>query len=56
MLLTGNLSLKKPEGTDVVNIDDLNQNMDILDVEVEELRQRIELIQQSLDKLILGGM
>lgn len=37
MQLTGNLSLKKPEGTDVVNIDDLNQNMDILDVEVTKL-------------------
>lgn len=37
MKLTGNLNLKKPEGTDVVNIDDLNQNMDILDVEVTKL-------------------
>ena len=31
---TGNYNLKKPEGTDVVNIDDLNGNMDILDTEV----------------------
>ena len=31
---TGNYNLKKPEGTDVVNIDDLNGNMDILDAEV----------------------
>lgn len=34
MQLTGNLSLKKPEGTDTVNIDDINGNMDKLDVEV----------------------
>ncbi|WP_198957482.1 pyocin knob domain-containing protein [Paenibacillus selenitireducens] len=34
MKTTGNLALKKPEGTDIVNIDDLNANMDILDTEV----------------------
>ncbi len=34
MRTTGNLSLKKPEGTDVVDIADLNGNMDILDAEV----------------------
>jgi parallel beta-helix repeat protein len=34
MLLTPNLSLKKPEGTDTVNIDDINSNMDILDTAV----------------------
>lgn len=31
---TANLNLKKPEGTDIVNIEDLNGNMDILDTEV----------------------
>lgn len=34
MKTTGNLSLKKPDGTDVVDIADLNGNMDILDMEV----------------------
>lgn len=34
MKTTGNLSLKKPEGTDVVDIADLNGNMDMLDAEV----------------------
>ncbi|MRN57037.1 hypothetical protein [Paenibacillus monticola] len=31
MQTTGNLGLKKPEGTDIVDITDLNGNMDILD-------------------------
>lgn len=31
MKTTGNLGLKKPEGTDIVDINDLNGNMDILD-------------------------
>lgn len=31
MQLTPNLNLKKPEGTDVVNIEDLNKNADVLD-------------------------
>lgn len=34
MKYTGNLNLKKPEGTDIVNIDDLNENADILDLAV----------------------
>lgn len=34
MQYTGNLKLKKPEGSDVVNIEDLNDNFDKLDVEV----------------------
>ncbi|MEG6521184.1 hypothetical protein [Desulfotomaculum sp. 1211_IL3151] len=34
MKYTGNLNLKKPEGTDIVNIDDLNENIDILDLAV----------------------
>ncbi|OMD05764.1 hypothetical protein MKX34_10260 [Paenibacillus sp. FSL R5-0636] len=31
---TGNLGLKKPEGTDLVDIDDLNYNADILDTAI----------------------
>jgi hypothetical protein len=34
MQQTPNLNLNKPEGTDVVNIDDLNANMDILDAKL----------------------
>lgn len=34
MKYTSNLNLKKPNGTDIVDIDDLNENMDILDTEM----------------------
>ena len=34
MKTTANMGLKKPEGTDVVNIDDLNYNADIIDTEM----------------------
>ena len=37
MQTTGNLNLKKPEGTDIVDINDLNDNMDILDSEVSRV-------------------
>lgn len=36
MKTTVNLGLKKPEGTDVVNIDDLNYNADIIDTELQK--------------------
>lgn len=36
MQYTGNLKLKKPEGSDVVNIDDLNDNADIMDKEISK--------------------
>lgn len=37
MLLTPNYNLKKPEGTDVVDIDDINENADIIDSKLKEL-------------------
>lgn len=36
MKTTVNLGLKKPEGTDVVNIDDFNYNADIIDTELQK--------------------
>ncbi len=41
MKYTANLKLKKPEGTDVVNIDDLNDNVDILD---NELAKKVDKV------------
>lgn len=35
MQTTGNYGLKKPEGNDVVNIDDLNYNADVIDVQLK---------------------
>ena len=37
MQLTGNYNLKKPEGTDVVNIQDFNDNADIMDAQLKLL-------------------
>ena len=44
MRLTTNLGLKKPEGTDVVNIDDFNYNADILDAKVKEISNKLSSI------------
>ncbi|MEK4520028.1 hypothetical protein NSS64_32615 [Paenibacillus sp. FSL H8-0122] len=38
MKTTGNLGLKKPDGTDIVDINDLNGNMDILDTAVKAVQ------------------
>jgi hypothetical protein len=38
MKLTTNYSLKKPEGSDVVNIDDFNYNADIIDGAIQEVK------------------
>lgn len=42
MKFTTFLRLKKPESTDYVQVEDLNENMDILDSEMEELSNKSE--------------
>ena len=44
MKLTTNYSLKKPEGSDVVNIEDFNYNSDILD-------NKLKLVDADLSSL-----
>jgi len=39
---TSNYNLKKPEGTDIVNIDDLNDNADILDQKLKEVENKAD--------------
>ena len=39
---TPNLNLRKPAKTDPVLIDDLNDNMDILDQEVQDIREILD--------------
>lgn len=57
MLKTAKLQLNKPEGTDVVNIDDLNANMDILDNEVTRLASpKIDGRMSATDKAKLDGI
>ena len=38
---TPNYNLKKPAGTDVVDIDDLNGNMDIIDTQLNSLNSKL---------------
>lgn len=57
MIKTAKLQLNKPEGTDVVNIEDLNANMDILDNEVTKLAtQASDGRQSAADKKKLDGI
>lgn len=42
MNYTANYNLKKPEGTDTVNIDDFNNNADILDTEINSISEQID--------------
>ena len=44
MKLTTNYSLKKPEGSDVVNIDDFNYNADIIDSAMKEVKSNISAL------------
>lgn len=57
MQYTPRLNLKKPEGSDVVNIDDLNDNADILDQEVTRLATPTQAGRMSADdKAKLDGI
>ena len=55
---TAKLNLKKPELTDYVNIQDLNDNMDILDATVGELREGSASIPdlQTVNKTLAGAI
>jgi len=48
MKLTTNYGLKKPEGTDVVNIDDFNDNADVLDAKVKILEDEVTETKKSV--------
>ena len=57
MQQTPNLGLRKPEGSDVVDIDDLNYNADVLDVEVTKLATASQAGRMSAaDKAKLDGI
>lgn len=44
MQTTAIYKLKKPEGTDVVNVDDFNDNADILDRELKKVNDRVDVV------------
>jgi len=48
MKLTTNYGLKKPEGSDVVNIDDFNDNADVLDAKVKILEDEVTETKKSV--------
>ena len=51
MKLTTNYSLKKPEGSDVVNIEDFNHNADIIDSEIKAVKNQSNENKTSISKL-----
>ena len=51
MKLTTNYSLKKPEGSDVVNIDDFNYNADIIDNAIQEIKNTSSTNKTSISSL-----
>lgn len=55
MQQTANLGLKKPEGTDVVNIDDLNYNSDKLDQEITYIKNGTTKVTTATNAEKLGN-
>ncbi|MCR8844044.1 pyocin knob domain-containing protein [Paenibacillus sp. SC116] len=55
MQLTGNLKLKKPDNTDIVDIADINGNMDILDSEVIKRANQAETNAKNASLPRTGG-
>ena len=53
MKLTTNYSLKKPEGSDVVNIDDFNYNADILDIAIQEVKGKVDGLELKAEKVTI---
>lgn len=51
---TTNLDLNKPAGTDIVDIDVLNENMDILDSTVGTVQELMETVQGDLSDVQEG--
>ena len=51
MRLTVNYGLKKPEGSDVVNIADFNYNADIIDSTMKEIKSEVGAIELKAEKV-----
>ena len=52
MKLTTNYSLKKPEGSDVVNIEDFNYNSDILDNKLKSVDADLSSLKNKVNTLL----
>ncbi|GCD10602.1 hypothetical protein [Clostridium tagluense] len=51
MKTTSNYGLKKPEGTDIVDIADINSNMDIVDLKLKEIDNKSSNITVPVTKV-----
>ena len=51
MKLTTNYSLKKPEGSDVVNIDDFNYNADTIDTKLKAVETQSNTNKSNISSL-----
>ena len=54
MKLTTNYSLKKPEASDVVNVDDFNYNADIIDNAIQEVKGKVDGLELKAEKVTLA--
>ena len=54
MRLTVNYGLKKPEGSDVVNIDDFNYNADIIDSTMKEIKSEVGALELKAEKVTVA--
>lgn len=56
MLTTANYGLKKPEGTDVVDIQDFNDNADIIDTQIKNLNNNLAgIVAKGIDYAVASG-
>ncbi|GAA0078797.1 hypothetical protein UT300005_31760 [Clostridium sp. CTA-5] len=51
MKLTSNYNLKKPDGTDVVNIQDFNENSDKIDLELKKVDSSLKDMENNLSQI-----
>ena len=54
MRLTVNYGLKKPEGSDVGNIDDFNYNADIIDSTMKEIKSEVGALELKAEKVTVA--
>ena len=54
MRLTVNYGLKKPEGSDVVNIDDFNYNADIIDSTMKDIKSEVGALELKAEKVTVA--
>lgn len=53
MKITANLGLRKPDGSDVVNIDDINYNSDKIDLEFNKIKNTVENIDTTAENTMI---